>query len=378
MNQYLLSVILAALPLMACSNSGKSLHEGKESVSAADYAGMAGRGDVTKTLSLRDFHGLRLEHNVDVSYTRGDTYKVTVSGDADALDRTSIKVSDGFLVVTPVRRGYGSVNTGHIRLAITAPQIDCIMNYGVCTFSAGRMSVREDLSVSNSGRMTFKSERVDCAVCDLSNSGMLEYSGSLSAHEVTLHNSGRMDMSSRGLESDGAVNLKNNGVLVFNADGVSCAVFRSANSGSFTHKGRVTAKGKVDIENNGVYRSGSDYDASGIMTVSNSGSCELTGSVKAREYRCRVYGVSKDRFDVTAQRMTLDIGGSGKMKLVFKGDSVKIECNGSGNIDMNLDCRRLEAVNSGSAVITLGGTADDIVLDGTGASTIDTGGLNRF
>lgn len=380
MNQYLFSAILAALPLMACSNSGRSLYEEKGSVFVAGYADKSGRGDVTKTLNLRDFHGLRLEHNVDVSYTQGNTYKVTVSGDERTLAKTSVKVEDGLLVVRPVRRNNGSNsgNTGDIRLVVTAPVINSIKNYGICTISAGGMSVRGDMDISNSGNMTFKSEKLGCAVYDVSNYGILKYEGDLTVRKFNLNNSGSMTMAAGGLDSDGIVNLKNYGMLAFNVDGVSCAAFRSVNSGSFSHKGNVKAKGAIDIKNHGMYKSESDYDVSGVMTVGNSGSDEFTGSVKAREYRCTVYGQNKDRLDVKAQRLDLDISGSGNMKLVFKGDNVNMRCYGQGNIDMDLGCRRLEAVNSGSAVITLRGTADDIVLDGTGASKIDTSGLNRF
>lgn len=380
MNKYLFSVILAALPLMACSNSGRSLYEEKGSAFVAGYADKAGRGDVTKTLNLRDFQGLRLEHNVDVSYTQGNTYKVTVSGDERTLAKTSVKVEDGFLVVRPVRRNNGSNsgNTGDIRLVVTAPVINSIKNYGACTFSTGSMSVGGSMDIYNSGQLSFTADALGCGLYKVANYGAMRYEGNLSAEKMSVYNSGSIIHASDRVSSEGVVGMKNYGALSFKVKSFSCAALNTYNSGSLIHEGHAAVRGEVTISNYGAYKSDVDYDVSGVMTVKNSGSDIFNGSLKAREFHCDVSGVEKNSLDIEARRLDLDISGSGEMKLSFKGDDINMECDGSGRIDMNLGCRRLEAVNSGSAVITLRGTADDIVLDGTGVSKIDTNGLNRF
>lgn len=421
LSQYLFPAVLAVLSLVACGTTAKGMAEVEESVFSGKSVNGAGDGLVTRTLSLKGFHGLKLEDNVDVNYTQGDNYKVTVTGDDRLLAGASVKVEDGLLVVGWHRDGSAGTggNAGRIRLAVTAPSIDRIENNGICTFSTGRMSVRGYMDIRNSGKMIFRSEKLGCAVYNLYNSGVLQCEGDLSVRKFNMENGGSLIMTAVTLDSDGIVNIDNNGVLAFNVDGVSCSVFHSGNSGSFTHNGRVaakgsvrienrgvynsesdydvsgdmfrsgnsgsfihngrvTAKGNVLIENSGVYKSESDYDVSGVITVESSGTDKFKGSVKAREFRCKVRGVGNNCLDINADRLDFDISGTADMKLAYRGGDARVRCHGKGNVGMNLKCGRIEAVNTGSAVITLRGTADDVTIGGTVVSEVETGRLNRL
>lgn len=378
-NQYLLTAILMALPLVSCGNSSKTLYEQNSVVTVAGVDSRAGNKRITKDLNLKNFHGFNIKGFVDVEYTEGSEYKVTVSGLARWVKNYDIKVSNGLLEVGHLHgNNGGNDNGGKIYLTVTAPRIDFIENSGVCTFTAQSVSIADDMTIKNSGSLKFERGRLSCNVCHMSNSGIMRFDSDLSVNRVIISNSGSLNVDSHSMLSSENVKTDNSGILKLNVGNVECDVLEMSNSGSLNHEGHVAARQKISINNDGVYKSKADCDVSGVMTLLNSGSSNFSGSVKAREYKCKISGVNKDKLAVKADNMYLDINGSGQINMNFIGGNVDMKCNGVCNVNMNLDCRRIKAVNSGSAKVVLAGTADEFVLDDTGISNINTKGLNRL
>ena len=83
------------MSLSACNVTGKNA----QSYNSGNAAAFASEGKVTKTLNLKNFSKIKSSLNVDISYTQGNSYKVTVSGTAKALARADISVSNGMLVI---------------------------------------------------------------------------------------------------------------------------------------------------------------------------------------------------------------------------------------------------------------------------------------
>lgn len=378
-NQYLLTVILMASALVSCGNTVKTLYEDNSIVAVETVDDYGGYSRITKNLDLKYFHGFKLNSYVDVNYTEGSSYKVTVSGPARLMSNTVIKVSNGLLEVGLLHdNNVSDYNNEKICLTVTAPRIDFIENSGISTFTSKSVSVKGDISIENSGSLHFQSDKMFSGECRLLNTGIMRYYGELSASNVNINNSGSFNVVSRSMCLGGIFKANNSGILKLNVGSLECDVFNMSNSGSVNCEGHVAARQMISVENDGVYKSKSDCEVKGVMILKNSGSSDFSGSVKAREYKCKISGISKDKLAVKADSMHLDINGSGKINMNFSGGNVDMKCSGVCNVDMNLDCRKIKAVNNGSATVALAGTADEFVLDGNGFSNINTKGLNRF
>ena len=70
--------------------------------------------------------------------------------------------------------------------------------------------------------------------------------------------------------------------------------------------------------------------------------------------------------------------GTGNDTIKFKGSDLTIDNTGLSQTKFNVDCKKLQASNSGMAKMTICGTADDTSLDSTGVAKINTSDLNQY
>lgn len=379
LNTILISSLALLLPLTACSGTGKGVSsvEAGESVSSAEALGASG---YTKTITQKEFNGLKNSCNVEVNYKKGNACKVVATFDDDALYNVDVCVEEGKLVVKSKKntRSYSSDKSGKVVIDVTAPYISSISNSGICKFTANGMSSASGLALSNSGILTISTGNVRCDAYSCANSGQLEYSGSLSAGSVGMNNSGALNMNFGNISSRQRIGIENTGSAKLEFTTMSCQTLKMKNSGSFDYNGAVRVSGDASLGNYGICTSKSDYEVGGNLSLTNSGSNKLEGKIKAKGVSCNVYGSDNDDLDISAESLNLKVSGILDMDLKYKGGDAELQCYGSGNVDMDLDCRSFKASNSGSANITLRGTSDQTDIKGRGISHIDASGLNRY
>ncbi len=379
LNMILISALAALLPLTACSvtSNGVRSVEAGEGVVSAEALGVRGN---TKTISQKEFHGLKNSCNVEVNYKKGDACKVVATFDDRALEYTDVCVENGTLIIRSKKnnRNHSSDKTGKVVLDVTAPYLSSISNSGICKFTATGMSSASGLELNNSGTLTVSTDNVRCGSYSCSNSGQLEYSGSLSAGSVDMNNSGLSKFKLGNISSRQGLSIENTGAGNLEFASMSCQTLKIQNSGSFEYNGAVNVSGDASLSNYGICTSKSDYEVGGDFALTNSGSNKLEGKLKAKGVSCDVYGSDNDNLDISAENLRLKVSGVLDMDLTYKGGDAELQCYGSGNVDMDLDCRSFKASNAGSANITLRGTADHTDIKGQGISHIDASGLNRF
>ena len=70
--------------------------------------------------------------------------------------------------------------------------------------------------------------------------------------------------------------------------------------------------------------------------------------------------------------------GTGNDTIKFKGSDLAINNTGLSQTNLNVDCKKLQASNSGMAKMTISGTADDTSFDSDGVININTSELNQY
>ena len=287
-----IAITAAALSLSACNVTGKNA----QSYNSGNAAAFASEGKVTKTLNLKNFSKIKSSLNVDISYTQGNSYKVTVSGTAKALARADISVSNGMLVIekkanrTNANNSYDDTN---IVIDITSPRLTAISNTSSLTFSSDSLTT-DKFYIDNNGTLQLSPGLVKCVHAKISNQGMLNTDGQILASSASIVNSGVITLGTR-----------------FSVDGD----FILANNGHMTMGGKVTAY-SVDMDNSGI----------------------------------TTYSVG-----INADKLNLKVTGIETGDMSYKGGDMNINCLGNLTLKLDADCGNLFSNTNGRLIIDIKG-----------------------
>lgn len=140
------------------------------------------------------------------------------------------------------------------------------------------------------------------------------------------------------ITAPGLASVDNKGVMTFETDAMKSKDFSLQNKGVFTFK----AKG-IDCT---------------TLTLDNAGVLNSETGIKADKVELTNNGVIKGSSDVNGGDLTLKSNGVGNLDVTFKGNDMAINCGGTGSINLDVDCKSVEASNNGPCGITIKGRAD--------------------
>ena len=229
-----------------------------------------GKPAYIETLNYKGFTGVHNSGNVDVIYTAGKEYSVTVEERGTA--RSTVRLEEGTITVSSPASGGDAEGKCVTTLRITAPALETLENYGNMQLTCGG-NQPGTLEIENYGNMSFA---VD----------------SLSADRVLLENSGNIKADVSKLHVRGFV-VENNGML----------------------DGRITAEAQtLDFENNGKSTLEADYKG-GKATVRNCGDSKLSLRVDCETLNANNSGLSEMTFSGTADNVRIDGAGRSKVNV---------------------------------------------------------------
>ena len=229
-----------------------------------------GKPAYIETLNYKGFTGVHNSGNVDVIYTAGKEYSVTVEERGTA--RSTVRLEEGTITVSSPASGGDAEGKCVTTLRITAPALETLENYGNMQLTCGG-NQPGTLEIENYGNMSFA---VD----------------SLSADRVLLENSGNIKADVSKLHVRGFV-VENNGML----------------------DGRITAEARtLDFENNGTSTLEADYKG-GKATVRNCGDSKLSLRVDCETLNANNSGLSEMTFSGTADNVRIDGAGRSKVNV---------------------------------------------------------------
>ena len=229
-----------------------------------------GKPAYIETLDYKGFTGVHNSGNVDVIYTAGKEYSVTVEERGTA--RSTVRLEEGTITVSSPASGGDAEGKCVTTLRITAPALETLENYGNMQLTCGG-NQPGTLAIENYGNMSFAAD-------------------SLSADRVLLENSGNIKADVSKLHVRGFV-VENNGML----------------------DGRITAEAQtLDFENNGTSTLEADYKG-GKATVRNCGDSKLSLRVDCETLNANNSGLSEMTFSGTADNVRIDGAGRSKVNV---------------------------------------------------------------
>ena len=229
-----------------------------------------GKPAYIETLDYKGFTGVHNSGNVDVIYTAGKEYSVTVEERGTA--RSTVRLEEGTITVSSPASGGDAEGKCVTTLRITAPALETLENYGNMQLTCGG-NQPGTLAIENYGNMSFAAD-------------------SLSADRVLLENSGNIKADVSKLHVRGFV-VENNGML----------------------DGRITAEARtLDFENNGKSTLEAVYKG-GKATVRNCGDSKLSLRVDCETLNANNSGLSEMTFSGTADNVRIDGAGRSKVNV---------------------------------------------------------------
>ena len=229
-----------------------------------------GKPAYIETLDYKGFTGVHNSGNVDVIYTAGKEYSVTVEERGTA--RSTVRLEEGTITVSSPASGGDAEGKCVTTLRITAPALETLENYGNMQLTCGG-NQPGTLEIENYGNMSFA---VD----------------SLSADRVLLENSGNIKADVSKLHVRGFV-VENNGML----------------------DGRITAEAQtLELGNNGLCTLEAVYKG-GKATITNRGNSKLSLRVDCETLNANNSGLSEMTFSGTADNVRIDGAGRSKVNV---------------------------------------------------------------
>lgn len=229
-----------------------------------------GKPAYIETLNYKGFTGVHNSGNVDVIYTAGKEYSVTVEERGTA--RSTVRLEEGTITVSSPASGGDAEGKCVTTLRITAPALETLENYGNMQLTCGG-NQPGTLAIENYGNMSFA---VD----------------SLSADRVLLENSGNIKADVSKLHVRGFV-VENNGML----------------------DGRITAEAQtLELGNNGLCTLEAVYKG-GKATITNRGNSKLSLRVDCETLNANNSGLSEMTFSGTADNVRIDGAGRSKVNV---------------------------------------------------------------
>ena len=248
-----------------------------------------GKPAYIETPDYKGFTGVHNSGNVDVIYTAGKEYSVTVEERGTA--RSTVRLDGKTITVSSPWSGGDAEGKCVTTLRITAPALETLENYGNMQLTCGG-NQPGTLAIENYGNMSFA---VD----------------SLSADRVLLENSGNIKADVSKLHVRG-FDVENNGSMKIETV-VKTSTFVVENNGMLD--GRITAEARtLDFENNGKSTLEADYKG-GKATVRNCGDSKLSLRVDCETLNANNSGLSEMTFSGTADNVRIDGAGRSKVNV---------------------------------------------------------------
>ena len=249
-----------------------------------------GKPAYIETLDYKGFTGVHNSGNVDVIYTAGKEYSVTVEERGTA--RSTVRLEEGTITVSSPASGDDAEGKCVTTLRITAPALETLENYGNMQLTCGG-NQPGTLEIENYGNMQLTCGGNQLGILAIENYGNMSFAvDSLSADRVLLENSGNIKADVSKLHVRGFV-VENNGML----------------------DGRITAEARtLDFENNGTSTLEADYKG-GKATVRNCGDSKLSLRVDCETLNANNSGLSEMTFSGTADNVRIDGAGRSKVNV---------------------------------------------------------------
>ena len=249
-----------------------------------------GKPAYIETLNYKGFTGVHNSGNVDVIYTAGKEYSVTVEERGTA--RSTVRLEEGTITVSSPASGGDAEGKCVTTLRITAPALETLENYGNMQLTCGG-NQPGTLEIENYGNMQLTCGGNQPGTLAIENYGNMSFAAdSLSADRVLLENSGNIKADVSKLHVRGFV-VENNGML----------------------DGRITAEAQtLDFENNGKSTLEADYKG-GKATVRNCGDSKLSLCVDCETLNANNSGLSEMTFSGTADNVRIDGAGRSKVNV---------------------------------------------------------------
>ena len=249
-----------------------------------------GKPAYIETLDYKGFTGVHNSGNVDVIYTAGKEYSVTVEERGTA--RSTVRLEEGTITVSSPASGGDAEGKCVTTLRITAPALETLENYGNMQLTCGG-NQPGTLEIENYGNMQLTCGGNQSGTLAIENYGNMSFAvDSLSADRVLLENSGNIKADVSKLHVRGFV-VENNGML----------------------DGRITAEARtLDFENNGKSTLEADYKG-GKATVRNCGDSKLLLRVDCETLNANNSGLSEMTFSGTADNVRIDGAGRSKVNV---------------------------------------------------------------
>ena len=249
-----------------------------------------GKPAYIETLNYKGFTGVHNSGNVDVIYTAGKEYSVTVEERGTA--RSTVRLEEGTITVSSPASGGDAEGKCVTTLRITAPALETLENYGNMQLTCGG-NQPGTLEIENYGNMQLTCGGNQSGTLAIENYGNMSFAvDSLSADRVLLENSGNIKADVSKLHVRGFV-VENNGML----------------------DGRITAEARtLDFENNGTSTLEADYKG-GKVTVRNCGDSKLSLRVDCETLNANNSGLSEMTFSGTADNVRIDGAGRSKVNV---------------------------------------------------------------
>lgn len=248
-----------------------------------------GKPAYIETPDYKGFTGVHNSGNVDVIYTAGKEYSVTVEERGTA--RSTVRLDGKTITVSSPGSGGDAAGKCVTTLRITAPALETLENYGNMQLTCGGKQPGV-LAIENYANMSFAAD-------------------SLSADRVLLENSGNIMADVSKLHVRG-FDVENNGSMKIETV-VKTSTFAIENNGMLD--GRITAEARtLDLENNGKSTLEADYKG-GKAIVRNCGDSKLSLRVDCETLNANNSGLSEMTFSGTADNVRIDGAGRSKVNV---------------------------------------------------------------
>lgn len=287
---------------------------------SAEFTTSSSYGRVETVPQMPAFDIVRIETAVIVHITQGKNQRIRVKNNYGY--RLKLEVLQNTLIIdleeSVSRRNSNNQKYGEVW--VTVPSLKGMINNGVADVDIQKIKSKE-LRLQNDGVLTLDVNNVDIGTLKYLNDGVITENLSLDCEELY--------MLSKGVQKS-KLTLAKNDIFNMNCVGV--------------FEGGVNVTGKnITIDNSGTMKINMALFATSF-TFNNNNAC-------------------------------------GRQNINFTGDDISIyNYNGTSTVDLQVDCKRLTASNSGVSRLVISGTADETEIKNVseGVSRIDTSRLNQF
>lgn len=248
---------------------------------------------VTKEFDIKDFSGLDIGYNTEVTYVQGNTYKVEVKTTEKVFNALQVKNKNGVLALDFPFSTPNKVKNEKIYLHVTAPQINSFELSGVTKLYAENFTSGK-LTMDISGACKVDVGHIDCTEADIDCSGACNI----------------------------IANIKASGEADFDC------------SGACTMKAKLEAK-DFDLDFSGATK-GELNVISDNVEMDISGASKIEGSFKGKRIDLECSGTGKIELDVDCEQLKAENSGVAKVKISGTADDVKVNSSGVSKIDTSM------------------------------------------